>query len=71
MFVYNNKFCRLTKGKDEEYINETNRQRRERKKLKEKTMAAVTGKLSGNNKKEESTPNGLRSGKYKKKKGKH
>lgn len=60
------------KHPDEEYLNETNRQRREREKLKQKTVSKVTNKLRGGDSEEkESAPNGLRSGKYKKKKGKH
>ena len=53
----------------EDDIKETNRRRREREKLERETMAKVSGKLSGK-KDEEKKPNGLRSGKYGKKKKK-
>lgn len=53
----------------EEDIKETNRRRREREKLERETMEKVSGKLSGKGN-EEKKPNGLRSGKYSKKKKK-
>lgn len=50
-------------------IRETNRQRREREKLKRETTKKVQAAISGE-KYEEAAPNGKRSGKYKKKKKK-
>ena len=55
----------------EDDIEETKRQRREREKLKRQTMEKVTSKMqSKKDADEESHTNGLRSGKYKKKKKK-
>lgn len=55
----------------DEDIAETNRQRREREKLKAKTMTSVTDKLHGKEAPDsQSKPNGLRSGKHNKKKKK-
>lgn len=53
----------------EDDIKETNRRRREREKLKQDTMQKVSDKLAGKEDGEHK-PNGLRSGKYKKKKKK-
>ena len=61
------------KHPDEEDAAEAKRLRKEREKLKNKTMAKVTGKLQGNDTDDsdkESKPNGLRSGKHNKKKKK-
>ena len=55
----------------EDDVKETNRKRREREKLKRETMEKVTDKLSGVKQSGEAKEkNGLRSGKYKKKKKK-
>ena len=51
-----------------EDIKETNRQRREREKLKRETKQKVTSYMKGEKKEDsESVPNGKRCGKYKKK----
>ena len=54
----------------EDDIKETNRKRREREKLERETMTKVSQKLAGKKSdgEEEKSKNGLRSGKYKKKK---
>ncbi len=52
----------------EEDIKETNRKRREREKLERETMSKVSDTLSGKKADGEREKNGLRSGKYKKKK---
>lgn len=52
----------------EEDVKETNRQRREREKLKRETKQKVNSYMKGEKPKEtENVPNGKRSGKYKKK----
>ena len=52
-----------------EDVKETNRQRREREKLKRETKQKVNSYMKGEKpKKTEDVPNGKRSGKYKKKK---
>lgn len=54
----------------EDDVKETNRRRREREKLKQDTMQKVSNRLAGKDGDTEHKPNGLRSGKYKKKKKK-
>lgn len=56
------------KHPDKEDIKETNRQRREREKLKRETKQKVNAYMRGEKKTDsEQVPNGKRSGKYKKK----
>lgn len=55
---------------EEQDVNETNRQRREREKLKRQTTEKVNAALSGKPGEKEHIPNGLRSGKHNKKKKK-
>ena len=54
----------------EDDVNETNRQRREREKLKRQTADKVNAALRGEKAQGEHVPNGLRSGKYNTKKKK-
>lgn len=61
---------RRKKHPTEEDVKETNRQRREREKLKRQTTEKVNAALSGNKEEKEHVPNGLRSGKHNKKKKK-
>lgn len=57
------------KHPDEEDLKETNRQRREREKLKRQTVNKVNSYMKGEKPREETehVPNGKRCGKYKKK----
>lgn len=56
------------KHPDKDEIKETNRQRREREKLKRQTTEKVTAYMKGEKAKDsENVPNGKRCGKYKKK----
>ncbi len=64
------KAIRKKKHPTEEDVKETNRQRKEREKLKRQTTEKVNAVLSGNPSEKEHTPNGLRSGKHNKKKKK-
>lgn len=61
---------RRRKHPTEEDAKETNRQRREREKLKRRTTEKVNAALSGSKEEKEHEPNGLRSGKHNKKKKK-
>ena len=62
------KYLHKKKHPDEEDVKETNRQRREREKLKRETTAKVNNYMSGKKQtEEEHVPNGKRCGKYKKK----
>ncbi len=64
------KYLHKKKHPDEEDIKETNRQRREREKLKRETTQKVNDYMKGKRKsgeEKESVPNGKRCGKYKKK----
>ncbi len=66
------KYLHKKRHPEEEDVKETNRQRREREKLKRETTQKVTaymkGKKTGEEK--ETVPNGKRCGKYKKKNNK-
>ncbi len=64
------KAVRKKKHPSEEDIKETNRQRREREKLKRQTTEKVNATLNGDYNSKEHVPNGLRSGKHNKKKKK-
>lgn len=61
------KYLHKKRHPTEEDVKETNRRRREREKIKRETTQKVNDYMSGKGKKEESAPNGKRSGKYKKK----
>ena len=65
---YGLKYWHHVKHPSEEDIKETNRQRREREKLKRETTEKVNAYMRGEKSKEtENVPNGKRCGKYKKK----
>ena len=63
------KYWNRRKHPTEEDVKETNRQRREREKLKRQTQEKVTAYMQGKKSSEdpEHVPNGKRCGKYKKK----
>ncbi len=62
------KYLHKIKHPTEEDVKETNRQRREREKLKRQTTEKVNAYMSGEKPKDgEHVPNGKRCGKYKKK----
>lgn len=62
------KYWNKRKHPTEEDVKETNRQRREREKLKRQTTEKVNAYMSGEKAKDtEHVPNGKRCGKYKKK----
>ena len=62
------KYWHKRKHPTEEDVKETNRQRREREKLKRETTEKVNAYMRGEKSKEtENVPNGKRCGKYKKK----